>query len=110
MTLRHKITLPGWGLALTNLTAITIQPTMIEVSTAPADRTSDVGSLPQGTTFDSPSRELEDESDMISPSMLEPTGRKFSHQYMEGGSRVSAWSLPTFPMTSDACVSAINPV
>jgi hypothetical protein len=40
---------------------------------ASADRTDDVGSLSQGPAFDSPSDELEDESDMTSPPMLGPT-------------------------------------
>lgn len=46
---------------------------MTGVSTAPARRTSDVGLPPQGSAFDSPSGELEDESDMTSPPTLEPT-------------------------------------
>jgi hypothetical protein len=46
---------------------------MTGVLTAPAGKTNDVGSPPQGPAFDSPSSELEDERDMPYPLMLEPT-------------------------------------
>ena len=46
---------------------------MTRVLTVPAGGTNDAGSPPQGLAFDSPSDELEDESNMTSPLMLEPT-------------------------------------
>jgi hypothetical protein len=55
--------------------AATGRPTMVGVLAALTARDDGVGSLPLGTTLDSPSRDVkgEDESDMTSPPMLEPT-------------------------------------
>jgi hypothetical protein len=81
--------------------AATGRPTMVRVLAALAARDDDASSLLLGTTLDSPSGDVkgEDESDMTSPPMLEPTAlqKSLSAGLQRSKKGTSSQKPPTFP-------------
>jgi hypothetical protein len=89
MTLRHKITRPGWG-SDNHPHGCHGTTSKDRGADSASGETDDAGPSSQGPAFDSPSDELEDESDIPSPPTLEPTALqgKLVTNTMEGESRL----------------------